>query len=162
MANKKTGYMPIYRSIQEHWLWTSDEQFDIRSAWIDLILSANHEDRKLNVGRDVITIHAGQMWTSIVKLANRWHWSRERVYRYIKMLKNDGMIFTDGTPNGTLLTIVNYERFAYHGNTDETTSETPNETKGETSDDTSSETQTIINNHSNHFNHSNKVPAPPR
>ena len=162
MANKKSGYMPIYRSIQEHWLWESDEPFDIRSAWVDLLLSVNHEDRKINVGREIVTVHAGQMWTSYVKLANRWKWSRERVYRYIKMLKNDGMVYMDGTPNGTLLTIINYEKFSYDGNTGETTGETTDKTKGETSSKTSDETQTIIIDHYNHLNHSKKEPAPPK
>lgn len=163
MANKKKGYIKLYRSLQEHWLWLSDEPFDDRSAWIDLIMMANHEDKKIKIGRNIITIHAGQMWTSYVKLANRWNWSRERVYRYIKMLKMDGMIEIFATPNGTSLTIVNYGRFAIHGNTDETTDETTSETTGKTSDETSDETQTrTIKNIKNYKNERIIMQAPPR
>ena len=147
MANKKLGFIPLFRSIQENWLWQSDDPFDIRSAWIDILLSVNHENKKINVGRSVVTIHAGQMWTSYVKLARRWNWSRPRVDRYIKMLKMDGMIYVDGTPNGTLLTVVNYDNFAYHGNTNDTTDVTTNVASGVTSDVTPGVTQTInINN----------------
>ena len=81
MANKKLGFIPLYRSIQEHWLWQKEEPFDIRSAWIDLLLSVNHEEKKILVGRSVVTIRAGQMWTSYKKLSKKWHWSYKRVLR---------------------------------------------------------------------------------
>lgn len=142
MANKDLGFVKIYRSLQEHWIWESDEPFDVRSAWVDLIMSVNHKEKELMIGRSKVTIHAGQMWTSYIKLSNRWNWSRERVYRYIKMLKNEGMIHVDGTPNGTLLTLVNYESFAHSRNTAETTGETTAETSGEASNETPGETQT--------------------
>ena len=162
MANKKLGFIPLYRSIQEHWIWSNDEPFSKGQAWIDLLLSVNHEDKKLKVGCNIITIHAGQMWTSYVKLANRWNWSRERVYRYTKMLKTDGMISIDATPNGTLLTIVNYGDFAYQRNTDETTNKTTDKTPTETSDETSDETQTININNINNVDNLKREPAPPR
>ena len=167
MANTKTGYIKLYRSLLEHWLWTSSEPFDDRSAWVDLLMLVNHEEKKLKVGRSILTIHAGQMWTSYVKLANRWNWSRERVYRYIKMLKTDGMIFVDGTPNGTLLTVVNYGSFAGLRNTNETTNETPDKTTGKTSNETSGEAQTrMIKNDKNGKNGKKKeepalLPEPP-
>lgn len=162
MANKKLGFIPLYRSIQEHWIWSNDEPFSKGQAWIDLLLSVNHEDKKLKVGCNIITIHAGQMWTSYVKLANRWNWSRERVYRYTKMLKNDGMINVDATPNGTLLTIVNYGDFAYQRNADETTNKTTDKTPPETSDETTGETQTININNINNVDNLKREPAPPR
>lgn len=150
MANKKLGYIPVYRSVQEHWIWNSEEPFDCRSAWIDLLLSVNHEERKIQVGRSVIVIHRGQMWTSYVKLAKRWKWSRNRVYRYIEMLKSDKMVMLDATPNGTLLTIVNYGFFALRENTNRTTGDTTGETTSDTSNDTTGDTtgdtQTINNN----------------
>lgn len=162
MANKGLGFVKIYRSLQSHWLWTADEPFDIRSAWIDLIMMVNHEATKLKVGQQVVNIRAGQTWTSYVKLANRWKWSRERVYRYIKMLKRDGMIYVDGTPNGTLLTLVNYENFAGRGNTRETSDETTDKTSGETSDETSDETQTRMNKNEEELKNIRKELEPPR
>lgn len=163
MANKGTGFAAIYRSLLDHWIWTSDTPFDDRSAWIDLILNANHEDRQIKVGQNVITIHAGQKWTSYVKLANRWKWSRERVYRYIKMLKKEGMVYVDATPNGTLLTLVNYEKFTVNGNANETTTKTTGKTSSKTSGETSTETQTTMNNNVNNEEQINKKdPAPPK
>ena len=87
MANKKLGYVFIYRSLLEHWLWTSEQPFDDRSAWIDLLLTVNHKEKKIQVNCNVITIRPGQTWTSISKLATRWKWSRPKVLRYLKCLK---------------------------------------------------------------------------
>ena len=159
MANKKLGFIPLYRSIQEHWLWQKEDPFDDRSAWIDILLSVNHEEKKINIGRSVITIKAGQMWTSYVKLAKNWHWSRPKVYRYINMLKSDGMIVVDGTPNGTLLTVVNYGDFAYHGNTRVTSDVTTDVTTPVTSDVTTGVTQTININNINNENKLKKEPV---
>ena len=149
MADKKKGFSPIWRDVQDHWIWKSDEPFDSRSAWIDLILSVNHEEKKIKINNNLVTIHAGQMWTSYQKLANRWNWSRERVYRYTKMLKSDGMICLDATPCGTLLTLINYENFQLHGNTHEATDETTDEATPKTTDEATVEAQTIINKNIN-------------
>ena len=149
MANKKLGFVPLYRSIQEHWLWNNDEPFSKGQAWIDLLLSVNHEEKKIPVGCSIITIKPGQMWTSYVKLAKSWGWSRKRVYRYLNMLKSDGMVLVNGTSNGTLLTLVNYEKFAYKGNARDTTNATSNDPAPDTTGDTSGDTQTIMNKNVN-------------
>lgn len=163
MANKKLGYIPLYRTIKDHWIWSNDEPFSMGQAWIDLLLSVNHEDKKLKVGCNIITIHAGQMWTSYVKLGRNWNWSRTKVYRYIKMLKSDGMIVTDETPNGTLLTIVNYSNFVLRRNAHDTTGDTTDDTSHDTTDDTTGDTQTININNTNNDKELNKkaAPAPP-
>ena len=162
MANKKLGFIPLYRSIQEHWLWQDKEPFDSRSAWIDLLLSVNHDDKKLKIGSQIITIHAGQMWTSYVKLAKKWRWSKNRVYRYFSLLKSDGMIVVDGNANGTLITVMNYGNFAYHGNTNGDANGTPDGPPLGTSNGTPSGTQTInINNIKNNNNLKKELSAEP-
>lgn len=118
MANKGKGFVKLYRSIQDHWLWTANTKFDERSAWVDLILSVNHKENKLMIDGRLRVIKPGQMWTSYGKLAERWGWSVGKVKRYTKILKSDGMIYTDGSPSGTLLTLVNYRDFAGEKTTD--------------------------------------------
>ena len=147
MANKKLGFVKLYRSLTEHWLWDSTEPFDDRSAWIDLIMMVNHEDKPLKIGKNIITIHAGQTWTSYVKLSNRWKWSKDRVFRYTKMLKKAGMIQIDATPNGTLLTLVNYGVFQNRSNTDKDTNKDTNkdDSKETNKDATKSQTRNIKN-----------------
>ena len=149
MAKKNKGYIPLWRDVQDNWIWKRPEPFDYRSAWIDILLSVNHEEKKIYIDGRVQVIGVGQTWTSIAKLADKWHWSRPKVYRYIKLLKTDGMIYTDGTPSGTLLTVINYSNFTLQGNTSVTTNVTTTVTPSVTSDVTTGVTQTIINKNVN-------------
>lgn len=149
MAKKNKGYIPLWRDIQDNHIWTSDEPFDIRSAWIDLLLTVNHKEEKILIGRRVQVIKPGQTWTSYQKLARKWHWSYKRVLRYINLLKSDGMLYADGTPNGTLLTIVNWGNFTIHGNTHDIARDTPDDIPSATPGATPGATQTIMNKNVN-------------
>ena len=54
------GYVPVYRSIQDHWLWTATKKqpFGKGQAWIDLLLLANHSDHKFLLGNEIIEAEA--------------------------------------------------------------------------------------------------------
>ena len=117
MATNK-GWICLHRSIQDSWLWENkkDECFSNGQAWIDMILLANHEDKKIRLNGDIVTIKRGQFHTSIVKLAKRWNWSRNRVTRFIKLLEKDNMIEARGEAGlGTRITLINYGKFQDQG-----------------------------------------------
>ena len=92
MANKKDGYVLIYRSLFENDLWVSNEPFDKRSAWIDLIGMAQFQKRTWLVGNDTITLERGQMYVTLRFLSKRWHWSlgkvQRTIFRYTLCAKN--------------------------------------------------------------------------
>ena len=102
------GWIALHRSIWDNDLWKEIEPFDKRSAWIDLLLMANHESNSVKVGMQVVQIERGQLFTSVRKLADRWHWNRPKVERYLDFLCETRMLTKCATQNGTLLTIVNY------------------------------------------------------
>ena len=105
------GWIKIHRQIQECDIWDNEEPFDYRSAWIDLLLLANHRDKETIFDGKPLTVGRGQRITSIRKLADRWNWSRDRVSRYLNLLEKLGMIERESDNRKTLLTIVNYEVF---------------------------------------------------
>lgn len=106
------GWIKLYRKIQDNMLWYDSEPFDRRSAWIDLILMANVQNKDIMYRGQMIRIKRGQVYTSIRKLAARWHWSRDKVNRFIKTLIKAHMIEHDTrTQSATLLTIVKYGDF---------------------------------------------------
>ena len=86
-----SGWIKLYRQIQTHWLW-EEKPFDKRSAWIDIILRANHKPRKVNLGNELIEVERGEFITSQVKLADRWGWSRTKVRNFLELCENDGML----------------------------------------------------------------------
>lgn len=103
------GWVKMHRKTMENEiLWKTSEPFDRRSAWMHLIMMANHEDKEIRIDNKIIIVHRGQHYTSLCKLAEKWHWSRNKVDRFLVLLTEAGMIQADRTPRGTLLTIVNY------------------------------------------------------
>jgi len=108
MANK--GFIKLYRSIRDCPLWTSDEPFDRRSAYIDLLLMANHAKKELILwdGTKEV-INRGQLFTSIAKLGEHWGWSKNKVKRYLNLLESTGKCHAVGHARGTLLTLTEYD-----------------------------------------------------
>ena len=102
------GWIRLYRKLQECWVWEDKEPFDKRSAWIDLLLTANHADAKLLFNGELITVQRGQILTSVRKLSAKWKWSVNKVYRFLKLLENDKMLQKESDKDRTLLTLVNY------------------------------------------------------
>lgn len=114
------GWICLHREIQDSWIW-NEEPYSKGQAWIDMLLTANHEDRKIYINGKLVTIKRGQFHTSIVKLADKWKWDRKKVARFLKCLEDDSMIGTNsGTKNGTTITIVNYSKFQDVGSKDGT------------------------------------------
>lgn len=142
MAKKKDrGWIKLYRQISDSAIWTSPEPFDRRSAWLDLLMMANHEQRTFILKNGhAITLEAGQLFTSMDHLADRWHWSRQRVIRYLTLLSEQGMCTRSGTTNGTTLTIVKYGFFQGGRTTNDTTDDTTDGTTGDTTDGTRTRT----------------------
>lgn len=117
MADK--GWIKIYRKIQDSAIWTSDTPFDFRSAWIDLIMMANIKDKQVIYRGTTITVKRGEVYTSIRKLAERWHWSKDKVSRYIQILIDLDMVKKQKrTHHATLLTLIKYDDFQNARNTD--------------------------------------------
>lgn len=129
------GWISIHRKIRECLIWDTDEPFDRRSAWIDLLMMANHEDKKILFNGEPLTVKMGQRMTSIRSLAERWHWSVNKVRRYLALLQKLEMVHKESDNKSTLLTIVNYGKYQldWHTNeyTDEHTDGTPMNTQTE-------------------------------
>lgn len=107
------GWICVFRRIREHWIWKDKEPFDKRSAWIDLIMEVNHEDRKINFEGKIINIERGQTLTSIKKLSERWKWSRHKVSDFLEGLEKDMMIVHIKDTRATLISIVNYDVYQF-------------------------------------------------
>ena len=116
------GYIKLHRQIQDCWIWDSGK-FDKRSAWIDLLMLANHRDKKFMFNGKPVVITRGQFMTSIRKLAVRWEWSTSTVFEFLKILEDDNMIKKESDSHRTLLTIINYEIYQGVPNTDQTLTE---------------------------------------
>lgn len=140
------GWISLHRKIKESWIWLDTEPFDRRSAWVDILLSANHEGKKISVGNTIINVERGSFITSEVKLAQRWKWSRKKVRRFLEVLELDKMLSKKSTSKYTSLTVENYDLYQGEG----TTKEQQKNIKG-----TSKEHQRNTNNNDNNDNNEN-------
>lgn len=107
----KEGWIKLHRKIVDNDIWKDKEPFDRRSAWIDLLIMANHKDEKILFDGELIVVKRGQTVTSVRKLAERWHWSKDKVQRFLDKLERDSMCDRDSNNRRTLLTIENYGVF---------------------------------------------------
>ena len=148
MADK--GWIKLHRSLQDCWIWTIDEPFDKRSAWVDLLMLANHKDVKLMFNGELATIQRGQILTSVRKLSSRWKWSTNKVYRFLNQLQIDFMVQRESDNYRTLITIVKYGVYQCsentNGYTDEYTKETPTDTLTKTPTEYKQECKELKNN----------------
>ena len=121
----ENGWIKLNRQIQEHWLW-QDTPFNYATAWIDLLLLANWEDKKTPYKGKVVVCKRGDVNLSYLFLAERWGWSRWKVKNFLTLLESDGMVTTSATTHRTTITIVNYDKFQILPTTDSTTNCTTN------------------------------------
>lgn len=102
------GWIRLYRSIRKHWLWEDAEKL---KWWIDILLQANHQDRKILIGNELTNIERGSFHTSIMKLSERWLVDRKTVKKFLVLLEKDGMITLKTSKKGTTLKVSNYEGY---------------------------------------------------
>lgn len=121
--NKNKGWISLYRSIQDHWLYKEKRKFSKFEAWIDLLMNVNHKDNKILFGNKILEIKRGQVLTSEVKLSKRWDWSRKKVRNFLELLESDEMILKIVIPNrGTVIEILNYDEYQKNTGQDTTVS----------------------------------------
>ncbi len=147
------GWVSISRQLTEHWLW-EDKPFTKGQAWVDLILLVNHEDNEFLHGNQITNVKRGSRITSIKKLADRWGWSRKKVFDFLSVLEKEHMIEKNSNTKETLLTIVKYSDFQNSRNTKETpkkrrgnTEETPKSTNNNENNDNNILTKVNIKNY---------------
>lgn len=157
------GWIKLHRKILDCFIW-QDKPYDKARAWIDLLLIAMHHDKKMLIDDEVVIIQRGSFMTSIVKLADRWGWSRNKVVRYLDVLESEQMLNTKRTPKGTLITIVKYDDYqladmssestyeSTHGATNETPDESADGTTGESADESQNKNINNIKNVKNEKN----------
>lgn len=127
------GWIKLHRQLLECDLWINDddEPFDRRSAWVDLLLRANHKDKQIIFDNALMTVGRGQLVTSVRKLADRWRWSNDKTLKYLRLLESLGMITRQSDNRRTLLTIVNYEVYQDTADTEQTQISTQTSTVSE-------------------------------
>ena len=136
------NWILLNRKIQQNVLWQDDEPFDRRSAWIDLLLLANHSDHVAIINKQFIPVKRGDVNRSILQLAHRWHWSRNKTMRFLETLKRASMVTVKSTTQGTTITIENYNKYQFTPTTESATESATHDTTQGTTQGTTCGTHT--------------------
>lgn len=93
----------------------SDEPYTEREAFLYLVENAAWKDRNYRVGARVYKLKRGQLTASFRYLAEAWQWNKNKVDRFLEILRISDMIGTvNGTESGTgqtVITICNYSKY---------------------------------------------------
>lgn len=149
------GWISIHRKIQQSDIWLDKEPFDKRSAWIDLIMMANHEDRQVMFNGKFIEVKRGEKITSLKQLSERWRWSRSKVKRFLNLLESGSMIELKTKQRYTSYKVVNYNVYQNEDISKRNEGET-NLKQSRDEGETKANTNNNINNYNN-VNNNNGV-----
>lgn len=88
-----------------------DKPFDRRSAWLDMLLMANHDENRFLLGNELVEVKRGSFITSELKLMERWGWSKTKIRNFLKLLEKDKMILKISDKKKTTIIIENYSDY---------------------------------------------------
>ena len=110
MSNRP-GWIKLYNQTLDSDFWLEKEPFDSRSAFLHVLIAANWRKGVTHIQGTKLTIERGQWLTSIRKLAAIFHWSVDRVYKWLEIMADHNMLTRENVRFGTLLTVVNYDKY---------------------------------------------------
>lgn len=84
-----TGAISLHRQIQNHWIWKDANKL---KWWIDILLTVNYKDTKVNLGNEVFICKRGESLLSLRNWAERWHVPKDTARNFLKLLEKDNMI----------------------------------------------------------------------
>lgn len=111
------GWIKIHRKLSEHWIYQDSNYLH---WWIDILLAANFEDKKVLIKGALYDCKRGQSVYSLDTWAKRWNTDKSKVRRFLSMLETDGMITLENISVSTRLTVCKYECYQDERHADET------------------------------------------
>lgn len=146
-----SGWIKLHRSIKE-WEWYGD--INVRLTFLHCLISANYEDKKWQG----VLIKRGSFVTGRDVLASEIGISVRQVRTALTKLKSTSDLTTKTTSKGTLVTVMNYNKF--QSKDDEATSGTTSTLTGERPENDQQTTTTKKDKNIRIKEESKEAPAP--
>ena len=106
---ESNGWIKLHRVILDNPVVTKDS--DHFFVWCYLLLNATHKPHDTMFGKECITLLPGQLVTGRKKIAKSLGVNEYKVMRILKRLENAQQITQQPEPFGTLITILNWQRY---------------------------------------------------
>jgi hypothetical protein len=116
------GFIPVKRSLFEHFLFKEQRAFSRFEAWLDLIQLASFMDGQTDLIKGkLISRNRGEVIASVRWLCRRWGWSMHKVSDYIELLRSQNMVTVDKESGIQKIKLVNFEKHNSIGNEERNT-----------------------------------------
>jgi len=115
--NYHTGWIKIFRSVRDHWIWKDPVKF---KWWIDILLEVNHSKKTVAIGYNLFDCERGECIMSLKNWSERWNVSKTVVNNFLKMLEKDSMILIKSETVTTRITVCNYDTYQQSENGNKT------------------------------------------
>jgi hypothetical protein len=106
------GTFAVARAIWDHEFF-ANEPFTEREAWIWMVGAAAWKPKRVRFGNNFIDLERGQFAFSVRFLADLFQWPKTSVERYMGRLKTGTMVSVKPGRGGSVLTICNYDKYAF-------------------------------------------------
>ena len=103
-----TGWISIHRKLRQHWLWQDPVKL---KWWLDILLSVNHTEAKVNLGYELFDCKKGQSLKSLKRWGDEWGVSKDTARNFLKLLEKDKMITLENVGKSTRLTVCKYDSY---------------------------------------------------
>ena len=103
------GWVKIHRKMLDNPVVMKDP--DHLAVWMYLLLEAAHENHPTIFGGKKLVLKPGQLITGRKKIAKKMGIEEHKVDRIIKLLKNEQQIERRATPYGSVITIVEWDKY---------------------------------------------------
>lgn len=143
------GWISLHRKIKDHWIWKSQNRFQ---WWIDILLTVNHEEKKVLIKGSLIECKRGQSARSLESWAKDWNVTKKTVRDFFILLQKDNMIQFENVKISTRITVCNYDSYQIIVNAKETQSKRKVNAK-----ETQSKRELPTNNNDNNVNNDNNI-----
>jgi hypothetical protein len=109
--NRRTGFIALYRSFQNHSFWTERRVWSRAEAWLDFILQARFADSSVCIEGNIIKVPRGSFITSYRVLTDKFKWGMSKLKKFIQLLVCEKNISVKTERHYTHIFITNYEAY---------------------------------------------------
>lgn len=103
------GWIKIKCDIRQHWLWQDSEKL---FWWLDLLIMAEKNDRKILYDSRLITIERGCILAGVSTLCERWGKSNKTIVAFLHSLEQSNMIKREVQGrNAAIIKVCNFDDF---------------------------------------------------
>lgn len=107
--NLGSGYIKLYRSVRDHYLFKEKVPYSKFEAWCDILLKVNFSDNKVMIKGVVFEVKRGQTLRSLDSWADAWRWDKSKVRRFLDLLQLEHMVCIFNEKITTRLTVCNFD-----------------------------------------------------